>query len=591
VKNWKNRRPHVGTVLVAALLVVLLTQSVAARPAAQQAPVASNPAGPLAPTSTQFTYQGNLQDAGGNPIDGSVDMVFGLYHELTGGAAFWTEAHGAVPVTGGQFAVVLGSVTAINPALLTGDIYLELAVNGETLSPREQFTSVAYSVEAATLTAGATTLGPLTVAGNLATLGEVLHVNADGDPQTSSIQFQNNDAIVFDDSTYPPGTFSLDADGSTANARLLAGGAYLNTAFDSAYRLKTSGNTLLGGSLELEGHASLGDYELRNVRALQLKDWDDDSGGTDNTYRVLARDGAWVFYNGGVAIGPYANGNWTDLADGTLIVAANLGIGTIAPTEKLDVNGNINARGYLNMNSNSLTNLNRLRSDLEYIDFYKVATTSAEGARLGEVGIDSSYTNADTKLDALGGNSLWVKDKIQSGGEVTVGGNLHLGGTDLIMDEYAGRGGGRALVNFNDDVLAINYDHDFAGGVTIHGPVSCDAYVETNLQTEAEVAAGQISRFREGDVLCWGAGQLELCSAENDRLVQAVADARGRPIVLGAESIRVIGPVRAGDYLVASDVPGYAMASPNPTFGIVIAQALEDLAGERGLIKAMIRKM
>ena len=38
-------------------------------------------------------------------------------------------------------------------------------------------------------------------------------------------------------------------------------------------------------------------------------------------------------------------------------------------------------------------------------------------------------------------------------------------------------------------------------------------------------------------------------------------------------------------------VPGYAMAAPNPTFGIVIAQALEEFDGERGVIKAMIRKM
>jgi len=80
-------------------------------------------------------------------------------------------------------------------------------------------------------------------------------------------------------------------------------------------------------------------------------------------------------------------------------------------------------------------------------------------------------------------------------------------------------------------------------------------------------------------------------SPANDPLVQAVADRDGKPIVMGAEVIKVIGPVQEGDYLVTSDVPGYAIAARNPTFGVVIAQALESFAGEKGIIKAMIRKM
>jgi hypothetical protein len=73
-------------------------------------------------------------------------------------------------------------------------------------------------------------------------------------------------------------------------------------------------------------------------------------------------------------------------------------------------------------------------------------------------------------------------------------------------------------------------------------------------------------------------------------LVLAVADANGKPIVIGAEVIKVVGPVHAGDLLVASAVPGYAVANSQPAPGAVIAQALEDLDGERGLIRAMIRK-
>lgn len=62
---------------------------------------------------------------------------------------------------------------------------------------------------------------------------------------------------------------------------------------------------------------------------------------------------------------------------------------------------------------------------------------------------------------------------------------------------------------------------------------------------------------------------------------------------MGAEPVKVIGPVQAGDLLVASEEPGYAVAWCNeerPPSGAVIAQALESFEGERGLVKAMIRK-
>lgn len=108
----------------------------------------------------------------------------------------------------------------------------------------------------------------------------------------------------------------------------------------------------------------------------------------------------------------------------------------------------------------------------------------------------------------------------------------------------------------------------------------------------AERNSAEVTRFERGDLLCWSpeAQRLDLCSMENDRLVIAVADVSGQPIVLGAEPVKAIGPLRAGDLLVASSIPGHAMVNNDPRPGTVIGQALEDLDGESGLIKAMIRK-
>lgn len=123
-----------------------------------------------------------------------------------------------------------------------------------------------------------------------------------------------------------------------------------------------------------------------------------------------------------------------------------------------------------------------------------------------------------------------------------------------------------------------------------HAIINQGAMIEANLQAPAELAAERIDRFTEGDVLCWGPERLELCNQIGDPLVQAVADENGRPIIIGAEVIKVIGPVQRGDLLVTSDVPGYATVDNDPAAGTVIAQALEDFTGERGVIKAMIRK-
>lgn len=135
-----------------------------------------------------------------------------------------------------------------------------------------------------------------------------------------------------------------------------------------------------------------------------------------------------------------------------------------------------------------------------------------------------------------------------------------------------------------------------AADLLVRGSITQGAIIEKNLQTEEELLAGEIPRFDEGDVLCWDAEQqaLTLCVNEGSLLVVAVADAKGRPIIMGAEPIKVIGPVDAGDLLVASGTAGYAMAwrqhyGTEPPQGTVIAKALESQKhNETGSIMSMI---
>jgi len=135
------------------------------------------------------------------------------------------------------------------------------------------------------------------------------------------------------------------------------------------------------------------------------------------------------------------------------------------------------------------------------------------------------------------------------------------------------------------------------GFMDMHGhPIkNVGAIIEANLQTVEERESEYINRFERGDVLCWDThkSRLERCNKTASPLVFAVADENGKPIILGAEPIKVLGPVVPGDILVSSDISGYAVAwsqvgKGNPPAGVVIAKALETLKGNRGVVKAMI---
>jgi len=98
----------------------------------------------------QVDFQGLLLDTAGDPVNGLVDLDFALFDAATGGTALWSELHADVSVVDGVYDVTLGSGTPLTPALLaTGDMYLEISVEGETLSPRRQLLAVPYALRAA----------------------------------------------------------------------------------------------------------------------------------------------------------------------------------------------------------------------------------------------------------------------------------------------------------------------------------------------------------------------------------------------------------------------------------------------------------
>jgi hypothetical protein len=106
---------------------------------------------PLAPMGQGFTYQGQLNDSGGHPINKSCDFRFIIYDaEIGGGQVGPIQEKTAISVNGGHFTVLLdfGSTAFLGDAR-----WLEVAVkcSGDddysTLSPRQPLTPTPYALD------------------------------------------------------------------------------------------------------------------------------------------------------------------------------------------------------------------------------------------------------------------------------------------------------------------------------------------------------------------------------------------------------------------------------------------------------------
>jgi hypothetical protein len=113
-------------------------------------PLPARQSAPNWPTTPTINYQGRLANSAGDPISDTVAMQFSFYDSDASGTLLWgPETHPTVEVAEGLFSVALGQLSGgIPTSVLSGDIWLEITVDGETLSPREQLRAVPYAMQA-----------------------------------------------------------------------------------------------------------------------------------------------------------------------------------------------------------------------------------------------------------------------------------------------------------------------------------------------------------------------------------------------------------------------------------------------------------
>ena len=101
-------------------------------------------------TPEMMHFQGLLLDTNGQPVNGPTELVFSLYPAENAISSFWSESHNNVDVIDGVYSVELGSTTPITASSLDGGAWIEITVEGETMTPRTQFLSVSYALLAKT---------------------------------------------------------------------------------------------------------------------------------------------------------------------------------------------------------------------------------------------------------------------------------------------------------------------------------------------------------------------------------------------------------------------------------------------------------
>lgn len=117
----------------------------------------------LAEPPNDMAYQGLLRDSGGQPLAGPVNLEVGIWDAAVAGSALYRESQTGVALQGGVFHILIGTGSILEGVLDANtfsapDRYVEVTVNGETLTPRQAISSAPYALQAATAgTAGVVT--------------------------------------------------------------------------------------------------------------------------------------------------------------------------------------------------------------------------------------------------------------------------------------------------------------------------------------------------------------------------------------------------------------------------------------------------
>ncbi len=327
------------------------------------------PSSPVTP-NRQLSFQGRLVDSSGTPITTATNFQFKLYDAETNGTQLYdTGTCSITPDQDGVFSVQIGKDcgSAIPSSVFTenSDVWLEVTVGSETLSPRQQIATVAYALNAetiqgiplaATMAAIRNTIVPMNQWGEVI-LGEQ-SPTLKGVAGTLQIQAPS---LTFSTATGTNGNIIFAPDG-TGLVKILS-----NTQTTNSFTVQNA--QLTSGSL-IKGYVG-NDTATGNLLTLS-------SGSTETN-------------------------QFTVDTSGNTYIAGNVGIGTTSPGAKLDV------RGYAKIFGGNTVSL-IIGSD--YDNNATITDSVTKGARLGA----PHYNTSEEPVTLIFGNINGIQNNVNIGG-------------------------------------------------------------------------------------------------------------------------------------------------------------------------------
>jgi hypothetical protein len=380
----------------------------------------------------QLTYSGRLLQNGAL-VNSTLPMDFKIYTDPTAGALLWQQTLPSVEVNQGIYSVVLGDTSnPISPnTFVTDNAYLQVVVNGETLSPRTKINSVGYALQAGGLSMGGVSAVTVSTNGAIG-IGTsnpltALHINKDQGAGTK-VRVQNSNT------------------GAGAFAQLEAAtdlNALIGYSLGSGYA--TSGRYIANaGLLEANGAGGLG-FSASNVNG-RLLFW---TAGSNERMRISS--------------------------------GGNVGIGVTAPETKLSIAGPTNGSSmafepYTYFGSAysiaALVLGNMVKPNIGTLGYSKSAGITIPQSLLE---MNGGFTFATKASDSDPADTPWslasnAKMVITNAGNIGVGttnpllGKLQVKGTITQMDDqnsflYLGRYSG---IDSNAYIVGGDSDRDYA---------------------------------------------------------------------------------------------------------------------------------
>ncbi len=401
----------------------------------------------LTPPRRQLSFQGRLTDSGGTPITTAVNVVFKLFDALTGPTQLYTTGTCSItPDADGIFNSLIGDGVCgaeIPSSVFTDnrDIYLEIGVGAETLTPRQQIATVGYALNSETLqgypASAAATINTVPVIDNSGNIN--IAVNSPALISSSGVFTITGQSLALTTEANSGGDIILQPDALGSGQILALGG----TTTEDTFRV-TNSNLTTGALISGYVGSDLGTGRLLSLTA----------GSAES-------DRFWVAVDGTTSIQTATGSALTAFiinqnGSGDLISASNSGStvftvtagGNVDITGQYLVNGSPLQTGYWQRTSGSIAPINitdsvNIGATATSSALIHLAGTAAENSFINTGNLGIGLTNPGYKVDVSGDINL--------SGAIRVGGDA--GTSGYILTSSAG--GVNTWTNPN--LVGVNY--------------------------------------------------------------------------------------------------------------------------------------